>query len=78
MLSALNMLDQWHLSHPIAREFTFYSPPQDSLARLDFLFCSPLLLYSINDSSIHEMAIFDHAPISLTLNILQSHATLKL
>lgn len=76
MMSALNVIDPWHLSHPTDKEFTFYSPSQDSLFRLDYLFCSPLF-QSICDSTILDMAISDHSPISLTIDILQLQVILK-
>lgn len=77
MVSTLNRLDPWRLSHPTDREFTFYSPSQDSLARLYYLFCSSLLLPSSCNSTIHDMTISDHSPISLPIDILQSQATPK-
>lgn len=55
MVNALQLIDTWRLQHPLAKEFTFFSPAHDSLARLDYFLCTPALLNRIRDSSIHDI-----------------------
>lgn len=78
MISSLDLVDFWRLDHPTDREFSFYSPPHDSLARLDYFFSSKLLTPLIRGSEIHEIAISDHAPVSITIEPSQNRSSPKI
>lgn len=63
----LQVVDLWRLAHPVGKEYSFFSPPQHSLSRIEYFCCSYTLLKYTSTSHIHEIAISDHAPILVGL-----------
>lgn len=78
VISALGMVDAWRLMHPVDREFTFFSHPHNSWARLDYLFCTPNLIPHLGHAEILDMAISDHSPITLDIGSSPSHSNTRL
>lgn len=66
-MECLHFLDVWRLSHPADREFTFYSNPHNIFTRIDYLLCTEDLVPMVSGADIHDIAISDHAPISIEL-----------
>lgn len=44
IMDLLHLQDLWRLSHPVDREFTFYSNPHNVLTRIDYFFGSDNLI----------------------------------
>lgn len=64
----LQLSDPWRLAHPEGREYSFYSSPNHTLSRIDYLLCNSTLLTNTSETLVHDIAISDHAPISLLIH----------
>lgn len=63
----LHLVDPRSLSHPEGRQYTFSSLPHNTLSRIDYTFSNSTLLKHITYLRIYDIAISDHAPISVDL-----------
>ena len=59
-----NLLDIWRTLHPNKRDYTFYSHPQKSYSRIDFLLTSNSSMDRVITCNINEIIISDHAIVS--------------
>lgn len=69
-MDSIHIQDLWRLSHPTDREFTFYSNPHNIFTRIDYFFGSDNLIPFLQNTTIHDITISDHAPIEVTLDNL--------
>lgn len=67
-MESTRLKDAWRLCYPIEREYTHYSFAHKSFSRIDYLLTTDDLINKISPTKIHEIAISDHAPISMTLH----------
>lgn len=67
-IDSLHFKDIWRPLHPADRDFTFYSNPHNVLTRINYLFCTDNLVPKISGAEIHDIAISDHAPISVSID----------
>lgn len=65
-MESLHFTDIWRLFHPVDREFTFYSP-HNVFARIDYIFGTDNTTPTISESEIYDIAISNHAPISVSV-----------
>lgn len=63
-LGTHQLIDTWRALNVGAREFTHYSHPHDSYARLDYIFSSLILLANSYLASIHTCPWSDHHMVS--------------
>ena len=59
-LTDLQLLDSWRALNVGAREFTFFSHPHRSYARLDYIFTTPVILANSSSADIHSCVWSDH------------------
>lgn len=71
LIHSLSLVDTWRFLHPEDRDYTFYSIPHNRHARIDFLFVSQRDLDTLSEANIGIQTISDHAPVAITLNILE-------
>ncbi|MEE6521545.1 hypothetical protein FKM82_019798 [Ascaphus truei] len=64
-LRDLQLVDVWRESHPLDKNYTFYSHPHDSFSRIDYFFVSSRLVPKIAHSGIRDISWSEHAPIEL-------------
>lgn len=69
-LNSLQLIDTWRFLHPEDRGFTFYSIPHSRYSRIDYIFVSQRDLDLISGAHIKIQTISDHAPISLSLDLM--------
>lgn len=65
----LGLIDVWRHLNRKTRDYTFYSHPHLSYSRIDYFFIPKNELYRATNCQIHNIALSDHSPISLTWNI---------
>lgn len=70
-MSDFGLGDSWRLKNPLIREYSYFSPPQQSFSRIEFFLTSNLIISDISGSKIHLIIISDHAPVSFNLNTKQ-------
>lgn len=67
-------IDVWRHTNPMIREYTHFSHPQQSFARIDYILTTTGLMPKIADTEIHEISISDHAIVSIKLENTKPHA----
>uniref|UniRef100_A0A670JMH3 Reverse transcriptase domain-containing protein n=1 Tax=Podarcis muralis TaxID=64176 RepID=A0A670JMH3_PODMU len=67
MVKNCNLIDIWRLRHPLERQFTFYSEPNQSFSRIDQIWISNELTPRILQVEIQPRVISDHSPIKLEI-----------
>lgn len=70
-----HLVDAWRLCNPTLREYTFFSPAHHTQSRLDYFLISHSLSQAMLSSEIGSILISDHAPVSLSLDILHKSST---
>lgn len=63
------LLDVWRLLNPSARDYTFFSNRHSVYSRIDYFLLSHSLIESVGNCSIGTIALTDHAPIDLVLQL---------
>lgn len=61
----------WRIHFPLEREYTHDSYAHKSFSRINYVLATDDLLPSMTSPKIHELAISDHAPITITLQLGQ-------
>lgn len=74
LLSSYQLLDSWRPHHVGAREYTFYTHPHDSYSRLDYIYCTLVLLANSTLASFLPCPWSDHHMVTFAL----SHVGLSL
>ncbi len=59
------IVDIWRELHPAKRDYTHYSVPNDTYARIDYFFMNKKDLYRVKNCEIQEADISDHCAIYL-------------
>lgn len=59
-LTDFQLIDTWRTHNIGAKEFTFYSHPHHSYARLDYILSTPVILANSSSASIHNCVWSDH------------------
>ena len=59
-LSKCQLIDAWRAHNTGVKEYTHYSHPHDCYARLDYIFCTPVLLANSPSATIHPCPWSDH------------------
>lgn len=59
-LSKLQLIDSWRAHNIGVRAYTHYSHPHSCFARLDYIFCTPILLANSSNTDIHPCPWSDH------------------
>lgn len=74
--SSLGLLDIWRVVNPTCTDYSFFSGRHKSFSRIDFLFASPHLFHSIEESTLLPIALSDHKGVlcSATLGRLTQRA----
>lgn len=67
--------DIWRYEHPTEREFTHYSNPHQSFARLDYFFATPPIMARVMQTEIQEISLTDHAPVTLEIRSTRTTPT---
>uniref|UniRef100_A0A3B3UUW9 exodeoxyribonuclease III n=1 Tax=Poecilia latipinna TaxID=48699 RepID=A0A3B3UUW9_9TELE len=65
MCKACCLADVWRLQNPSGRDYTFYSPPHQSLSIIDIFLVSKPIMTAVASTSIGSMILSDHSPIYL-------------
>uniref|UniRef100_A0A3Q2ZER1 Reverse transcriptase domain-containing protein n=1 Tax=Kryptolebias marmoratus TaxID=37003 RepID=A0A3Q2ZER1_KRYMA len=68
-MSDYGLCDAWRSFHPNSKEYSFFSHVHHSYSRLDYFIISNSLLTNISDTKIHPIAVSDHAPVTLNLDV---------
>uniref|UniRef100_A0A670K5V5 Reverse transcriptase domain-containing protein n=1 Tax=Podarcis muralis TaxID=64176 RepID=A0A670K5V5_PODMU len=71
MAKNCNLLDIWRLRHPLDKQFTFYSEPNQSMSRIDQVWISNELCPRVKQVEIRPKVISDHNPLELELESLE-------
>lgn len=61
--------DVWRLLNPSARDYTFFSSRHSVYSRIDYFLISHSLIENVGNCNIGSIAITDHAPIDLVLQL---------
>ena len=64
--------DVWRILHPNTIDYTYFSHPQNSYSRLDYIFISQLGLDNVLSSKINNIIISDHATVSCIMTPKQN------
>ena len=59
-LNKFQLIDAWRAHNTGIKEYTHYSHPHDCYARLDYVFCTPILLANSPSTTIHPCPWSDH------------------
>jgi hypothetical protein len=68
-LTDLGLDDIWRLINPTGREYTFYSHSHKSYSRIDMFLISNTIIKQVVMCKINAMALSDHAPVELGIDI---------
>merc|ERR1712035_66665 len=71
-ISNNELQDIWRTLHPNTIDYSYFSHPQNSYSRIDYLFISKIGLDKVVTSKIHEIIISDHAIVSCTMTPKQN------
>uniref|UniRef100_A0A670KGT6 Reverse transcriptase domain-containing protein n=1 Tax=Podarcis muralis TaxID=64176 RepID=A0A670KGT6_PODMU len=71
MVDNSNLIDIWRLKHPLDKQFTFHSEPNQSMSRIDQIWISTELCPRIKLIEIRSRIISDHNPIELEIKSLE-------
>lgn len=77
-MDSLHFTDLWRLFYPLDSEYTFYSTPHKVFTRIDYIFGTDTVIPLISETEIHEIAISDHAPVSISVNDMISKSNPQL
>lgn len=66
-----NLTDIWRLRHPLDKQFTYHSEPNQSLSRIDQIWISSELSPRTQQIEIKPKVISDHSPIEFELKSLE-------
>ena len=69
------LVDTWRIFNPSKRDYTFYSHVHESYSRIDHIFIEHRMLDAVVETKIETMTISDHAPISISINIIGNQRT---
>lgn len=73
----LGLVDPWRHKNPTLKQFSFFSHPHRTYTRIDFFLIDIRLLSKMKDSDYHTIAISDHAPASLDLELVGQTRSFK-
>lgn len=65
------LVDTWRTHNMGLKEFTFYSHPHNSYARLDYIYTSPIILANCTKALIHPCVWSDHQVTSFTTEFIR-------
>lgn len=68
-LKEFGIVDKWRELHPSERDYTHYSPPNNSYARIDYFFMNKNDLYRVKKCEIQEADVSDHCAVLLEVNL---------
>ena len=71
-ISDNELQDVWRTLHPNTIDYTYFSHPQNSYSRLDYLFISQTDLDRVISSKINNIIISDHAVVSCVMSPIQN------
>lgn len=63
------IVDLWRELHPTQRDYTHYSPPHDSYARIDYFFINKIDLFRIKECEIEGADVSDHCAMCLKIQL---------
>ncbi|PIO27147.1 hypothetical protein AB205_0027470, partial [Aquarana catesbeiana] len=64
------LVDTWKTHNMGLKEFTFYSHPHNSYARLDYIYTTPIILANSTKATIHPCVWSDHHVTSFTTKFI--------
>lgn len=67
LLHSYQLVDIWRILQPQEKDYTFFSPPHGSYSRIDLFLVSHVTIPLVSSAHIGNIALSDHAPISLEL-----------
>lgn len=65
----VGLVDIWRLVHPLEREYTFFSHCHKTYSRIDYFLISNSCVDLILNCKIGVIALTDHAPVELHINL---------
>lgn len=68
-LYEMQLIDVWRICHPKLKDYTFYSRVHDCYSRIDVLFVTHKDLEMITTTTIGQITLSDHAPVSMSLEL---------
>lgn len=71
-LSVNELQDIWRTWHPNTIDYTYFSHPQNSYSRIDYLFISKTGLDRVLSSKINDIIISDHAIVTSVMSPKQN------
>lgn len=72
-LFAHQLIDAWRAFSPTGRDYTHYLPPHDTYSRFDFFLTKQHDLARVTKTNIGSIHLWDHAPISLGMQLGAPH-----
>uniref|UniRef100_UPI001F5FC06A hypothetical protein n=1 Tax=Candidatus Ichthyocystis sparus TaxID=1561004 RepID=UPI001F5FC06A len=73
MLDEVDVVDIWRIMHPYGKDHTFFSNPHKTYSRIDFFLISKVSTELVSSTSIGNIHISDHAPITSEISITKLH-----
>uniref|UniRef100_A0A670HPA6 Reverse transcriptase domain-containing protein n=1 Tax=Podarcis muralis TaxID=64176 RepID=A0A670HPA6_PODMU len=67
LAQSCNLVDIWRSKHPLDKQYTFHSEPNESLSRIDQIWISKELVFRSITVEIQVRTISDHNPIKMAL-----------
>ena len=77
-ISDNELQDIWRTLHPNTIDYTYYSHPQNSYSRLDYLFISNSGLDRVISSKINNIILSDHAVVSCVMTPTQNNLSQRI
>lgn len=65
------LVDTWRTHNMGCKEFTFYSHPHNSYARVDYIYTTPIILANSTGGMIHSCVWSDHHVTSFTTDFIR-------
>ena len=68
-LTEVGMMDIWRILHPNVSDYTYMSASHHTYARIDYFLISTQVRGAVREADIGTIAISDHAPITISIEI---------
>lgn len=69
LMTNLNIVDIWRLTHPTDRDYSFFSSVHKSYSRIDYFLLDSKLISAAESVTYHPILITDHSPVSMVLKL---------
>uniref|UniRef100_A0A3B5A6X1 Endonuclease/exonuclease/phosphatase domain-containing protein n=1 Tax=Stegastes partitus TaxID=144197 RepID=A0A3B5A6X1_9TELE len=72
VMEELSLINIWRMLHPLEIDCTFFSHPHQTHSQIDYILVSKSLVNHVQNSSIGNIVISDHAPVDIIINSFDS------